>query len=230
VLFRAVGDSGGSAETNTPDGFFDGAGPYRVALEIRGEFFTGELYFPEPLTMEIRQDGRPVSNFSIMDEASLDLYTAPAEFGPVYYKRQDMSNFMFQMANIENAIETGDYHTPVESPRYLFQVSIADGAGGPARLLDPGRYIEGYQPHMIRSDWTTTPLHFGADEFSPGEVVVVDFRREETLEPDSVFSTSGSKMSNNTRVTERVIFALAVETAPTAYELGIESGIIEQEP
>lgn len=224
LLFKVVEDSASPDDSNVEPGFFNSLGPYLLSLAIGGETYTGEISFGEPLTMEVRQEGKPAVNFVLRDEAGLDLYTAPATFGPVYYKHQDISNFVFQLANMDNSLETGDYHVPVESPRYLFQVRISDGQGGPARLVDPERYIEGFQAHMIRSDLTSTPLHFSADEFSSGEAVVIDFQRKDTLPPDTVFSGPDPDLSSNVVITDRVMYVLSVESPPTKEELGLADG------
>lgn len=221
LLFKVVEDSGSPDDSSVEPGFFNSLGPYLLSLAIGSETYTGEISFGEPLTMEVRQDGKPAVNFVLRDEAGLDLYTAPETFGPVYYRHQDISNFVFQLANMDNSLETGDYHAQVESPRYLFQVRISDGQGGPARLVNPERYIEGFQAHMIRSDLTKTPLHFSADEFSSGEAVVIDFQRKDTMPPDTVFSGPGPGLSSNVVVTDRVMYVLSVEPPPTREELGL---------
>ena len=221
LLFKVVEDSAAPDKSNVEPGFFNSLGPYLLSLAIANETYTGEISFGEPLTLEVRQEGKPAVDFLLRDEAGLDLYTAPATFGPVYYRQQDMSNFVFQLANMDNSLKTGDYHAPVESPRYLFQVRISDGQGGPARLVDPARYIEGYQAHMIRSAQTSTPLHFSADEFSSGEAVVIDFQRESTLPPDTVFSGPSADLSSSVVVTDRVMYVLVVEPVPSSEELGI---------
>jgi hypothetical protein len=120
-----------------------------------------------------------VANFTLRSATPFEIYTSPAEFGPVYYKRQDITNFMFQLANMYQSLESQDYHTPVESPLYVFQVGVSDGQGGPTSLLDPAHYIAGYQPHLIRSESTATPLRFEPELFEIGDVVVVDFVRQD---------------------------------------------------
>ena len=156
----------------------------------------------------------------LRDEAGFTVSTTPGSFGPVYYKRQDMTNFVFQLANMDQALKGGDFHAPVEPMRYFFQVRIGDTAGGPTRLLDPARYIEGHKSHMIRSEETGTPLSFQAEEFAAGEVVLIDFMRLDTLPPDTVFTAERENLSSLATTQERVVYALAVETPPTPEELG----------
>ena len=126
-----------------PPGFFSADGPYEVVLTLRGNYITGTFSFGEPLAMAVSQAGQAVDNFSLKAEAPLTVATTPAEFGPVYYKRQDLTNFVFQMANMDQALAGGDFHAPIESPRYVFQVRAGDADGGTTRLIDPSRYIKG---------------------------------------------------------------------------------------
>lgn len=226
LLFKAVEDSVApmpSELSNVPAGFFSADGPYSVVLTLRGEYISGGFSFGEPLAMSVTQSGEPVGNFCIAAEQGFEVATTPAEFGPVYYKRQDLTNFVYQLANMDQSLETGDYHTPVESPRYVFQVRAGDNTGGVTRLIDPQRYIAGYEPHLIRSELTATPLGFAAGEFAPGEVVVIDFLREDIPAPDSVFAAQACSLSSHVTIQDRVVFALHVETAPTPEELGIDS-------
>jgi len=220
LLFKAVEDSADSAMTNVPAGFFTDTGPYKLTLSLLGKTYGGEFSFGAPLKLSVEQEGRAVSNFTLNVEQPVTFLTEPATFGPVYYKRQDPGNFFFQMASIDQALESGDYHAPVESPRYVFQISIGDGEGGPARLLDPSRYISGFQPHLIRSDSTTTPLTFAGNEFAAGDAVVVDFMREEAAPPDSGFCGPDANFSAQLVVQERVVCALHAEAPPSAEELG----------
>jgi len=230
LLFKAIDDSADAAVSNVPSGFFDAAEPYTLVLTMPGRRFEGAVSFSRYLAMHVEQQGQPVRNFCLADETGMDLYTTPAEFGPVYYKHQDITNFVFQLANMDAAIESQDYHPPVESPRYIFQVRIGDGAGGPTQLLDPARYIDGYTSHLIRSERTSTPLHFAAEDFNDGDVVVVDFERQDTLEPDSVFSGYGEGYSSEVVVKDRIVYALKVEEPPTAEELGqVASSAVLQE-
>ncbi|GEM_PF-6325498 len=223
LLFKAVEDSAAplpSAQSNVPPGFFDEAGPYQVSLTLRGELFSGEVSFGEPLAMSIEQDGRAAERFCLADELPLTITTKPAEFGPVYYKRQDLSGFVFQLASMNQALEGKDYHPQRESPQYVFQIRRGDAEGGPAALVDPSRYIAGHEKHLIRSDHTSTPLTFGAGEFRPGDVLIVDFMRQETPPPDAGFEQRDN-FSAQVVVQDRVVYALAVETAPTPEELGV---------
>jgi hypothetical protein len=219
LLFKAVSDSANPRLGNVPEGFFVGEGPYQLKLVLLGETYTGSISFGAPLKMAIEQDGRAVRNFSLSCEQPVTIVTTPEQFGPVYYKRQDATNLFYQLASIDQALESGDFHSQVESPRYVFQISIGDSAGGPARLLDPSRYIQGFEPHLIRSDKTATPLSFAGAEFAPGEVVVVDFMREEAAAPDTGF-TGGENFSTQLVVQDRVVYALHAEPPPTAEELG----------
>jgi hypothetical protein len=170
--------------------------------------------------MRVEQESEPVANFVLRDEAGFTISTTPASFGPVYYKRQDMTNFVFQLANMDQALKGGDFHAPVEPMRYFFQVRVGDTAGGPTRLLDPARYIEGHKAHMIRSELTSMPLSFMAEEFAAGDAVLIDFMRINTATPDTVFTAERENMSSLATAQERVVYALAVETPPTPEELG----------
>lgn len=220
LLFKAVEDSADSALSNVPVGFFTGSGPYQLALSLLGQTYSGAFSFGAPLKLSVEQQGRAISNFTLSVEQPVTIVTEPTEFGPVYYKRQDPSNLFYQLANIDQALEGGDYHAPVESPRYVFQISIGDGTGGPTRLLDPSRYIAGFEPHLIRSDSTTTPLAFAANEFAPGDAVVVDFTREEAAPPDCGFSGPDQNFSAQLVVQDRVVYAMRAEEPPSATELG----------
>jgi len=223
LLFKAVEDSAApfpAEPSNVPAGFFAEPGPYDVSLTVRGEQFSGRVSFGAPLSLQVRQAGKAISNFSLAAELPFLVETQPRQFGPVYYKRQDLTNFVFQLANMEQSLESQDYHPAVESPQYLFQLRVGDPEGGPTRLVDPARYIEGYTSHMIRSELTSTPLTFAADEFKAGDVVVVDFSRTDTLPPDSVFTSERQRFSSQTVVQDRVVYALYAEQAPTDAELG----------
>lgn len=229
LLFKAIEDSSApfpQAPTNVPTGFFTSAGPYDVALTVRGEQYSGRVSFGDELSLTVAQNGRVISNFSLANELGFSIETQPPSFGPVYYKRQDMTNFVFQLASIDQALESQDYHPVVESPRYLFQIRVGDPEGGPTRLIDPARYIQGYTPHLIRSDSTATPLAFAASEFDSGEVVVIDFSRTETLPPDTVFQAAREGFSSQTAVQDRIVYAMYVEDAPTPAELGQLPGVL----
>jgi hypothetical protein len=222
LLFMAVEDSAAplpSPQSNVPAGFFTGSGPYQVSLTLRGELFKGEVSFGDQLEMAVDQAGRPAQNFCLADELPLAISTEPAEFGPVYYKRQDLTSFVYQLASMNEALQGKDYHPQRESPQYVFQIRVGDSEGGPAALVDPARYIEGHKRHLIRSDQTSTPLSFSAEEFKPGDVVIVDFMRQETLDPDAGFEARDN-FSAQVVVQDRVVYALSVETAPTPEELG----------
>lgn len=224
LLFKAVEDSAApmpSELSNVPPGFFSSPGPYKLDLTLRGELFQGEISFGEPLAMAVEQESEAVANFVLRDEAGFTVSTTPQSFGPVYYKRQDMTNFVFQLANMDQALKGGDFHAPVEPLRYFFQVRIGDTAGGPTRLLDPARYIEGHKAHMIRSDETSMPLSFKAEEFVAGDAVLIDFMRLDTAPPDTVFTAERENLSSLATTQERVVYALAVEPPPTPEELGL---------
>ncbi len=220
LLFKAIDDSSSKALSNVPTGFLTAPGEYSAKLTLRGESYHARFSFGAPVSLQAEQDGQRVGHFSLKDEQPLDIFTEPKEFGPVYYKRQDVTNFMFMLNNMDQAIESKDYHPEVESPMYIFQVRVGDSSGGPTRLLDPGKYIDGHQEYLIRSDKTSTPLRFSADEFSPGEVVIVDFMRQDTLQPDEGLSGPADGFSGQVVTQNRVVYAMAIETAPTAGELG----------
>ena len=216
LKFKAISDPTDKTTTNVPEAFLDGDGPYRLILDLQGQTYSGEVSFSRRLGMSVLQLGAPAANFTLRSEAPFEIYTTPVEFGPVYYKQQDITNFMFQLANMSQALESLDYHTPVESPLYVFQIGVSDGAGGPTNLLDPAQYIAGYQRHLIRSESTATPLRFSPELFSTGDVVVVDFRRQDRREPDSVFSSDNPDLTDQVVVEDRVIFALEIMDPPPA--------------
>lgn len=223
LQFKAIEDTSASyptAPTNVPDGFFASGGPFEVLVAARGERFSGRVDFGEKLEMRVLQNGNQVSNFSLADELPFLIETEPRRFGPVYYKRQDLTNSVYQLANMEQSLQSQDYHPAVESPRYLFQLRVGDPQGGPTRLVDPERYIEGYTPYLIRSEQTSTPLSFAADEFSAGDVVLIEFERTDTLPPDTVFNSSREGFSSQTTIQDRVVYAMYVEQPPTPEELG----------
>jgi len=223
LVFKAIEDSQApfpQEPSNVPAGFFSTTGPYTLDLTVRGELYSGQVSFGEPLGLTITQDGQPVSRFCLAAEKPLVVTTSPAGFGPVYYKRQDMTNFFFQLASMEQALASKDYHPQLESPRYLFQVRIGDADGGPAQLLDPARYIDGYQPFLIRSEQTSTPLAFQPEEYEAGQAVIIDFTRYDTLPADTVFVTASEHFSCQTEIQDRVVYALHVEAPPTEAELG----------
>lgn len=224
LLFKAIDDSSSKALSNVPTGFLTQPGEYRARLTLRGESYHAQFNFGTPISLEAQQSGQRVAHFSLKDEEPLDIFTEPREFGPVYYKRQDFTNFMFMLNNMDQAIESKDYHPEIESPMYIFQVRVGDSSGGPTRLLDPGKYIEGHQEFLIRSDKTSTPLRFGAEEFSPGEVVIVDFMRQDTQKPNAGLSGPPDGFSGQVVTQNRVVYAMAIETAPTATELGALAG------
>ena len=221
LLFKVSEDTADPTQNNIPAGFFNAPGPYSVTLSVLGREYRGGFSYGAPLSLSVEQDGQAAQQFCLMDEHSFTVATQPAQFGPVYYRKQDLTNAVFQLANMDEALAGGDFHAPRENPRYLFQVSVGDGLGGPVRLVDPARYIVGYQEHMIRSEQTSTPLAFEASEFSPQDVVVIDFMREDILDPDTGFDQPGdAKVSRQVTVQERVLYTLNVERAPTPAELG----------
>ena len=222
LLFKASEDTADPSQCNVPAGFFAVDGPFEIHLTLQGEYYTGSFRFSEPLSLSVVQDGEPAGMFCLKEEQGFTISTVPTQFGPVYYRKQDLTNAVFQLANMDEALAGGDYHAPRENPRYLFQVSVSDGLGGPMRLVDPSRYIQGYQEHMIRSEQTSTPLSFAAHEFGPEDVVVIDFMRENKLDPDVGFEDAGNRFSCQVIVQERVLYTLNVESAPTPAELGQE--------
>jgi hypothetical protein len=229
LLFKAGEDTSSAALSNVPRGFFGQDGTYCASVRVRGQQYAGEFRFGAMVSLSAEQAGKPVEHFSLKDEEPLRISTEPGEFGPVYYKRQDLMNFMFMLNNMDQAIQSGNYHPEVESPMYVFQVRIGDAQGGPARLLDPARYIEGHQPFLIRSDHTSTPLVFSAEEFSPGDVVIVDFMRQDTLQPDEGFTCAKGGFSGQITVQNRAVYAMAVESAPSAAELGEAASSTEED-
>lgn len=219
LLFKAIDDSASRALSNVPSGFFALPGEYSAYLTLRGEKYRARFSFGPSISLRAEQTGLPVENYSLLEGLPLTIVTEPQEFGPVYYKRQDYTNFMFMLNNMDQALESKDYHPEVESPKYVFQVRIADSQGGPARLLDPAKYIAGHQEFLIRSDMTATPLTFGAGEFKPGEVVVVDFMRQDTLKPNEGLSGPAEGFSGQIVSQSRVVYALAVAGGTVPEEL-----------
>jgi hypothetical protein len=216
LKFRAISDPADPGSSNVPAGFFDGDGPFSLSLSLLGKTYRGEVAFNRRLGMSVLQLGEAATTFTLRSGAPFEIYTTPAEFGPVYYKQQDITNFMFQLANMYQSLESQDYHTPVENPLYLFQIGVCDGEGGPTSLLDPARYIEGYEPHLIRSESTATPLRLEPQLFGTGDVIVVDFRRQDRAEPDSVFASDNPDLTDQLIVEDRVIFALEINDPPPA--------------
>lgn len=166
-------------------------------------------------------------------EFPLVIETAPSAFGPVYYKRQDLKNLVYQLANIEDSLTSGSYHPPVESPQYVLQVRTGD-ATGTMDLLDPSRYIRGHQPFLIRSDWTETPLEFSPQELAGHKAVLVDFIRTDTPEAGAGFdgpTSSGDGWSGQIVVEDRVLYALYIDEPPTPGEVVRAAGdaVVEAE-
>jgi hypothetical protein len=225
LQFRAVEDSENSADTNVPVGFFAGPGPYSYVLALGHEEYRGEFSFQQPLQMAALQDcgsgATPVRGFTIASAIPLRVETTPQTFGPVYYKRQDLKNFVFQLANMDEALLGGSYHPPVESPRYTFQVRVGDATGDTA-LLDPSRYIAGHQPFLIRSDQTTMPVTFSPEDFAGHKALLIDFIRTDTAEPDAGFSGpshAARGWSGQLIVQDRVLYALYIDSPASSKEL-----------
>ena len=114
------------------------------------------------------------------------------------------------------ALTSGDFHPPHESPIYLFQIRLGDPSGGPMELVDPSRYIDGYQAHMIRSEHTASPIEFPAHEFRDGDAVVVDFMRRDSLLPDTGITSIEDDFSCQVTVEDRVVYALYAMDPPEA--------------
>ncbi|MCB1218746.1 hypothetical protein KDL44_15280 [bacterium] len=208
LSFIVVEDTSSPSVSNVPEDFLLEDGPFRLQLKVLGELATGSVSFADRLEVQLLQDEEPVDNYILHSGTQLRIYTEPRTIGPVYYKRQDLTNFAFSMASMEQAMQGGDYHYIPETPTYLLQVRIGRAEGGRTILLDPSRYIDGYQPHMIRSDQTTTPISFHSDEFRTGDVVVLDFERKDVLDPDTVFSGNARGLTSGVVHHERLIYAL----------------------
>lgn len=220
LVYKAATDSADPGQNTVPADFFASPGPYQLTLDALGERYTAAISFGPQVSLRCEQGGRPVSNFSLAPEQPLRIYSDPQRFGPVYYKRQDASNFIFQLANMDNALLGGDFHAPSESPMYVF--SVRSGAdGGPTRVVDPALYIAGAQEHLIRSDFAETPVELPAGLFKPGDAVTVDFMRQETIPPDALFVAGHQDASSRAAVQDRVVWAMLVESAPGAAELGL---------
>jgi hypothetical protein len=226
--YRAVEDSGSREQSNAPQGFFASPGPYTFSVTLLGQQYGGQFSFGAPLGMQALQPAgqdaapRPVSNFCLAEEQPLVIRTTPPTFGPVYYKEQDLTNFVYQLANMDDSLESGSYHPKVESPRYVFQVQTGDG-DGPLQLLDPSRYIAGAQQFLIRSDSTSTPLEFKPEDLASAKTVMINFVRIDTAEPNAGFTgpgPAGDGWDGQLTVQERVVYALYKQAPPTRAELG----------
>lgn len=231
LQFRALEDSAAPGQGNLPAGFFSGGGPYRFSLQLQRDYYSGEFGFGDELAMQALQPGasgalEAVRNFCMASEQPLHIATQPSGFGPVYYKRQDLKNFVFQLANIDDSLTSGSYHAPVENPQYIFQVRVGD-AGGAMQLLDPSRYIRGHQPFLIRSDWTETPLQFQPADLAGHKAVLIDFIRTDTQEPDAGLTgptRTGRGWSGQIEVQQRVMYALYIDLPPAPGELLQQAG------
>ncbi|MCB1187686.1 hypothetical protein KDL29_11025 [bacterium] len=208
LSFIAVQDTSSPSSCNVPKDFLSDNGPYRLELDVLGEQAHGDVEFADRLGVVMMQDEMQVDNYVLHSGTQLVIFTEPRTIGPVYYKRQDLTNFAFSMASMDQAMQGGDFHYIPETPSYLLQVRIGRAEGGRTLLLDPSRYINGYQPHMIRSDETTTPISFHSDEFRTGDVVVLDFERKDVLDPDTVFSGNARGLTSGVVHDERLIYAL----------------------
>jgi hypothetical protein len=221
IVFKAAADSDAPKEDTVPPGFFSSRGPYSVAVVLHDEQYSGTVSFGPEVSLRCEQAGQAAQNFALSPELPLDIYTDPSEFGPVYYKRQDVTNFFYQLANMDNALMGGDFHAPIESPKYIFQIRSGPKEGGPTEVLDPQLYIEGAQEHLIRSELTKTPLRLSPGSFQAGQVLLVDFMRQETGEPDSQFIDGRENMGSSVVVQDRVVYALQVQDGQSAADSGL---------
>jgi hypothetical protein len=210
VIFKLVEDSASKPGSNVPRGFFSADGPYRVRVDMRWESYRGKVSFGVPVAARMTQDGYPLRDFVLNSQAPLELVTTPQTFGPVYYKRQDATNFLYQLAGMDDALQRGDFHAPVESPQYFFQLRVGRIGDPTTKLLDPSAYIPGAQHHMIRSDSAVSPIVLPAGGFSDGQTLLLDFSRIDTAPPNSVFESSNPNFSDQVVVQERVLYALEV--------------------
>lgn len=226
LSFKAIEDTSSLSASNVPAGFFGSEGPFLMELNILGEEARGEVSFQDQLSVSMLQDSEPVRNYVLRSGTQLHIFTEPRSIGPVYYKRHDLTNFAFSMASMEQAMQGGDFHYIPETPTYLLQVRIGRAEGGRTELLDPSRYIDGYQPFMIRSDQTTTPISFHSDEFRTGDVVVLDFVRTDIFEPNSIFSGSARGMSSGVMHEERLVYALHTDLESSA-DLEMDTLVID---
>jgi hypothetical protein len=234
--YRAVEDTASRQQSNAPGGFFASPGPYGFSVTLLGKAYGGQFSFGEPLKLEALQpsnDGLavPVRNFVMAEAKPLLIQTVPRSFGPVYYKEQDLTNFVYQLANMDDSLLSGSYHPPVESPRYVFQVQTGQG-DGPLHLLDPSRYVEGAQPFLIRSDNTGTPLEFQPADLAGALTVLINFVRIDTAAPNAGFSgpqPAGDGWTGQLTVQERVVFALYKNEPPSKAALAVQADNVSAE-
>lgn len=210
LVFKLIEDSASRHGSSVPRGYFNAAGPYRVRIDMRWESYRGIVSFGAPVALKLAADGQALSSFVLPPGVALEVASLPQRFGPVYYKRPDTTNFAFQLAGIDDALTSGDYRPPVESPQFFFQIRAGRIGQEQTTLVDPAAYIPGAQPHMIRSDSAATPISFPAGAFSAGQTLLIDFSRSETAEPDSVFSSTNRRFSEHVVIQERVVYALEV--------------------
>jgi hypothetical protein len=190
-------------------------------VNLHGETYGGQVSFGPPLSLRCEQGGMAAENFALSPGLLLDIYTDPATFGPVYYKRQDVKNFFYQLANIDDALSGGDFHAPIESPKYIFQIRTGPNDGGPTQVLDPRLYIQGAQEHLIRSDATATPLRLDPSGFQAGQMLLVDFMRQETGAPNACFVDGHDNVSSQVVVQDRIVYSLQVRGGEDDGGLGL---------
>jgi hypothetical protein len=231
LQYLAVEDTHSRQDSNAPAGFFAAAGPYRYQLTLQDQPYAGSFVFGPPLQMRALQAADAASppevlrNMTLRADQPLLIETTPASFGPVYYKDQDETNFVYQLANMDDSLQSGSYHPPVESPRYTLRVKTGDGSGT-LTLLDPSRYVNGAQPYLIRSDNTATPLTFQPADLAATTTVLVDFSRIDTAAPNERFTgptPAGDGWTGQLTVQDRVVYALYKDVAPTAQQLGAQA-------
>jgi hypothetical protein len=210
VVFKLVEDSASVRRSNVPQGFFAGQGPYRVRVDMRWESYKGGFSFGDPIALRVTQDGVAAQKFVLDSAQQTELSTLPQTFGPVYYKRHDVTNFMYQIANMDDALQSADFHAEVESPQYFFQLRLGRSGESQTQLLDPTVYIAGAEHHLIRSEQALSPMLLPAGGLSTGQTLLADFSRSETMKPDSVFHSASENFSDQVVVQDRVVYAFEV--------------------
>jgi hypothetical protein len=204
VLFKLVEDTASRSRSNVPAEYFSAEGPYAVRIELGGRNYRARVSFGAPLAVRVTQAGQiPVGR--VLDTGQpIELTTTPASFGPVYYKRHDPTSSFYQLANMGDALSSGEFRTPAESPQYFLQLSLAARGESKTALLDPTAYIAGARHGMVRADQAETPVVLPAGGLNPGPTLLIDFSREESRRDNPLYSRDND-LSAEVIVRERII-------------------------